>query len=375
MQERFVEILNPVNIPLTGNRFTIDRNGEVFDSYLNSLVTRKLTADKEPVVTISDGVGWYDIKLAVLISIITKKIRLPYRLWQYLNVDYLDSNPENFYPSNTVWQLPIGGLPYIETSDFFVIPGFSRYVIRKDGVVFSNATNKNLSPYQDKLGYWMYGMQPDVGRRTIVGMHRLLALAFLQYGANVDSLDVNHRNGIKSDNCLGNLEWVSRKQNCDHAYSTGLREDNIGVVVRNVFSGELHSFYSISECARRMGLNIATTCLRIRTKGQKLFPPGLQFKAKTDDTPWQIHSDVFKAVCKSGLKVPIIVTNLKTGIVYTFQSTEPAANLIGLSPAGLSYNLHAMGKSKIIKEFKVEYPDFESLAKSSFLVKENEYLF
>lgn len=62
------------------------------------------------------------------------------------------------------------------------------------------------------------------GRSKMFFIHRLVAETFLD---NPESLPiVNHIDGNKSNNHIGNLEWVSNSDNINHAISTGLRKTN-----------------------------------------------------------------------------------------------------------------------------------------------------
>jgi len=58
-------------------------------------------------------------------------------------------------------------------------------------------------------------------RRGVVAfVHRLVLAAFV--GPRPRGRVANHKNGAKGDNCVPNLEWVTPRENQDHAMRIGL---------------------------------------------------------------------------------------------------------------------------------------------------------
>ncbi|MDE9447635.1 NUMOD4 motif-containing HNH endonuclease [Xenorhabdus bovienii] len=99
--------------------------------------------------------------------------------------------------------------------------GRVRSVDRKStGSVHSkNIKGRILKPRIRKDGYFTVNFSAN-GEVTQFAVHRLIALAFIE---NTDRLPfVNHKNGIKTDNCANNLEWVTHRQNIHHAIALGL---------------------------------------------------------------------------------------------------------------------------------------------------------
>ena len=117
--------------------------------------------------------------------------------------------------------------------------GYERYIVSNTGRAISTARGeaKELKAQRDAINYLHYRLYPD---EPIFGfypnnrgkvprlwkVHRLVLETFLP---NADTtLEVNHKDGNKHNNCITNLEWLTKSENMRHSYDTGLRDGQSG---------------------------------------------------------------------------------------------------------------------------------------------------
>jgi hypothetical protein len=98
------------------------------------------------------------------------------------------------------------------------VENYEQYEVSNLGNV-RNAKGKILSHEKDRKGYHRVDLFFK-NKRKHLKVHRLVALAFMPNPNNYDQ--VNHLDGIKSNNALYNLEWTNNKNNMIHAYNNGL---------------------------------------------------------------------------------------------------------------------------------------------------------
>jgi hypothetical protein len=77
-----------------------------------------------------------------------------------------------------------------------------------------------LKPYIDKAGYYRFSLMKDNKFKHFC-LHRLVAICFISNPENKKT--VNHEDGDKSNNTIGNLSWMTMKENNIHAYNNGLK--------------------------------------------------------------------------------------------------------------------------------------------------------
>jgi hypothetical protein len=89
------------------------------------------------------------------------------------------------------------------------------YRISNDGQVFSISKNRNKKFCSSLRGYHKVQLSKDKKPKQFF-VHRLVAFAFIPLVAGKKF--INHKNGVKTDNSVPNLEWCNTSENTLHAY-------------------------------------------------------------------------------------------------------------------------------------------------------------
>ena len=132
-----------------------------------------------------------------------------------------------------------------------------------------------LKPSINPGGYYNVVLKGRKTRR----IHRLVALAFIPNPNNLP--EVNHKDGIKTNNKLNNLEWTTSSKNQKHSYRLGLSKPlprsqlatlaSKPVSQHDLNGKEIDNFISSIDASRKTGVShygISKVCIgKLKTSG------------------------------------------------------------------------------------------------------------
>ena len=229
-------------------------------------------------------------------------------------------------------------IPRIEDKEFpgyFRISSFPNYVINETGSVINKLTGQQLSGSRNEAGYVHYRL--TVGGKTLtIGRHRLMGITFKHPGIPVAGLVVNHRNGIKGDDWIDNLEWTTQKRNIEHAGEIGISSKCVPIEVRCVDTGNVTGYPSFIEYARESGLSKDAIAWRLSIGPKRVFPERKQYRKKHGGEDWCIPEDVERELLITPQTQPMLLKHLPSGTEKLFHQSAMLAKYLGLAPSTIT---------------------------------------
>ncbi|AMS01355.1 HNH homing endonuclease [Bacillus phage AR9] len=179
-----------------------------------------------------------------------------------------------------IWKEIIGFEGLYEISNTGLVKSLKREVSGKLNSI-RIIDEKILSSTNNGKGYLVVTLYRDK-KRYYKKIHRLVAEAFIENSENKP--EVNHKDGIKTNNCVSNLEWSTTKENCNHRQKTGLGNINNATKAKykpiaklDLTTGEIISTYkSVKEVAKEFDCKIDAIARVAR--GQRNSYKGYGFK-------------------------------------------------------------------------------------------------
>lgn len=144
------------------------------------------------------------------------------------------------------------------------------YGIDRNGDIFSVRKMGLLKRCHHSLGYQQVYLTYFYGGGRWFKLHRLVALQFIPNPLGLT--DINHLNGIKTDNRVENLQWCSHSDNVKHSYRVlGRVHDSsyLGKMIRCITTGKVYQ--SAVLAAKDLGVSTPniTACVKGRIKSTK----------------------------------------------------------------------------------------------------------
>ena len=151
----------------------------------------------------------------------------------------------------------VNGFENVKDYYFVVRGGDECWVEGKDGKVLNGAIVK---------GYRQIGLVQNSGKLKLFFQHRLFMISFIPNPEQKS--DVNHIDGIKSNNLLSNLEWNTRSENMRHADRTGLRicasgEQNGNVKLSDSEIPVIFQMYQNGITQKQIGIHFGVSQMQI----------------------------------------------------------------------------------------------------------------
>jgi hypothetical protein len=187
------------------------------------------------------------------------------------------------------------------------IPGYEgRYKVSDQGQIKSSYTGRLMKPQHGGTSKYLHITLRDGKGQKSFTIHRIVAQAFIDNDDPEAKTQIDHINGVKTDNRASNLEWVTPSCNVNRALDLGLydeaREKQSKRIRGNTYAKDAWElgkydelkkpvvrsdgkrFPSMSDAALESGTSVSQVCDSVRTRGTRT-ANGYAFVLEGEDLP------------------------------------------------------------------------------------------
>ena len=272
---------------------------------------------------------------------------------------------KDYNTEKEVWKDVVGYEGYYQVSNLGRVKRLSRYITSKNGVT-RYWRGRILAQTENPDGYMTVILSKE-GKSTILGVHRVVAEAFID---NPENLPVtNHKDEDKKNNIPDNLEWCTVAYNNAYGTRTERMKNNEKFQQRHAeqrmpvlklsLKGELlERFDSLEEAFNskpeysKSGIN---HCCTRRLNTYK----GYFWIYEEDYSEKEIKTRIAKTKQTQSIKVAQF--DLKGNLIKIHESMGKAAREVGINSGGIHYC--CKGRSKTAGGYKWKYADGDPISR------------
>lgn len=227
-----------------------------------------------------------------------------------------------------------------------------RYEVNNFGEVRNKQTGKILSQYNHNKGYKVVDLSLK-NKKIAIRVHRLVAKVFISNPENKPQ--INHKDGNKTNNYVDNLEWVTAKENSQHAIKMGLSSRFRGPVIAfdPKTMKKIARYNCAIDAAKSTGVDasfIASVC------------NGYPKRRTANGLVWRYESDVLSnPECLTNARYlkykPVEQYTLDGKLVQTWDSIKIAAKHFGVVESTLRNACHEEWRTSVGYRWKYSQPE------------------
>lgn len=235
---------------------------------------------------------------------------------------------------------------------FKPIPGTPGWKISDEGVLIDPDGNIRKT-YINGDGYVTAAIQTEIGDKLCwrtFGLHRLVAIAHIKCKGYPDEYHVNHRDLDKTNNVVGNLEWLTPREKNIHAALFSGSVERPAIVAWNLDEDDAFYIDTIKKAADLFKCSELEIWDIVR-RGETVLGYNLEANVRGAYRPPSLNKPTFRErdVFGRAKQVPVLIKNLETGEVAGYESINDAAKFHEVSPSHIYQTISTPDKTKLFK--------------------------